>query len=69
MLTVFFDCDGVIRHEFLSHGQMVNKQCYLKVIKRLREALRIKRPDFWRGKKWLLHHDNVSVHSPLLICI
>jgi hypothetical protein len=50
MLTVFFDCDSVIHHEFLSRGQMVNKQCYLKLMKRLREALRIKRPEFWRGE-------------------
>jgi hypothetical protein len=51
MLTVFFDCDGVIHHEFLSRGQTVNEQCYLKMMKRLREAVRRKRPNFWRGGK------------------
>jgi len=33
MLTVLFDCEGVIHYEFLRHGQMVNKECYLKVMK------------------------------------
>jgi hypothetical protein len=32
-VAVFFDCKGIIRHEFLLHGQMVNKEYYLKVIK------------------------------------
>jgi hypothetical protein len=49
MLTVFFDCEGVIHHEFISCGQAVNKEFYLKVVKRLREAMRRKRPDFLRG--------------------
>jgi len=34
MLTVFFDCEGVIHYEFLLHGQMVHKENYLKVMKR-----------------------------------
>jgi len=50
MLTVFFDCKGVIHHGFLLHGQMVNKEYYLKVMKRLREAMKRKRSDLWRGK-------------------
>jgi transposase len=37
-------------------------------MKRLREAVRRKRPDLcWGGKKWLLHHDNAPAHSSLLI--
>jgi hypothetical protein len=47
----FFDCKGNFHHEFLPHGQMVNKQYYLKVTNRLREAVRRKRPDLWRRKK------------------
>ena len=41
-LTVLVHCEGVIHHEFLRRGQTVNKKCYLKVIKRLREAMRRK---------------------------
>jgi hypothetical protein len=52
ILTVFFFyCDGIIHHEFLPLGQTVNKEYYLKVINRLREAVRRKRPHLWRGEK------------------
>jgi hypothetical protein len=55
-----------MHHEFLPYGQTVNKECYLKVMKRLR-AMRRKRTDLWMGEKWLLHHDNTLAHSSLLI--
>jgi hypothetical protein len=51
MRTVFFDCEGLIHYEFLCHGQTVNKEYYLKLMKRLKESVRRKRPDFWRRKK------------------
>lgn len=38
--AMFFDCEGVIHHEFLPRGQTVNKKYYLKVMERLREAVR-----------------------------
>ena len=40
-----FDCEGIIHHEFQPGCQMVNKNYYLKVMKRLREAVRRKGPD------------------------
>jgi transposase len=46
----------------------VNKEYYLQVMKRLRETVKRKRPDLWKGNKWLLHHVNAPVHSSLLIC-
>jgi hypothetical protein len=38
-----FDCEGIIHHEFLPRGQIVNKEFYLRVMKRLREAVRRKK--------------------------
>ena len=32
-LTVFFDCNGVVHHEFLPQGRTVNKKYYLEVIR------------------------------------
>ena len=29
LLTVFFDCNGVVHHEFLPQGRTVNKDCNL----------------------------------------
>jgi hypothetical protein len=40
---VFFYCEGVVHHEFVPYGQMVNMD-YLKAVRR-------KRPDLWRGEK------------------
>jgi len=39
LLTVFFDFNGVVHHEFLPYGRTVNKECYLEVMRRLREAV------------------------------
>ncbi|UYV68230.1 SRM [Cordylochernes scorpioides] len=49
LLTVFFDCRGVVHHEFLP------------------QAFRQKRPDLWKNKNWLLHHDNAPAHTSLLV--
>ena len=40
MLLVFFDWQGIIHHKFVPHGQAVNKEFYVAVLKRLREAVR-----------------------------
>ncbi|UYV83425.1 hypothetical protein LAZ67_23000967 [Cordylochernes scorpioides] len=67
LLTVFFDCRGVVHHEFLPQGRTVNKEYYLQVMRNLREAIRQKRPDLWKNKNWLLHHDNTPAHTSLLV--
>ncbi|UYV63819.1 K02A2.6-like, partial [Cordylochernes scorpioides] len=67
LLKVFFDCRGVVHHEFLPQGRTVNKEYYLQVMRNLREAIRQKRPDLWKNKKWLLHHDNAPAHTSLLV--
>ncbi|UYV69131.1 hypothetical protein LAZ67_6002522 [Cordylochernes scorpioides] len=67
LLTVFFDCRGVVHHEFLPQDRTVNKEYYLQVMRNLREAIRQKRPDLWKNKNWLLHHDNAPAHTSLLV--
>ncbi|UYV63804.1 hypothetical protein LAZ67_2005705, partial [Cordylochernes scorpioides] len=67
LLTVFFDCRGVVHHEFLPQGRTVNNEYYLQVMRNLREAIRQKRPDLWKNKNWLLHHDNAPAHTSLLV--
>lgn len=47
MLTVFFDSRGVVHHEYAPQGQNINKEDYLEVLPRLRDAVRRKRPDLW----------------------
>lgn len=67
LLTVFFDYEGVVHYEFLPEGQSVNKEYYLSVLRRLREAIRKKRPNLWQTNSWLLHHDNAPAHTSKLV--
>ena len=39
MLTVFFDWEGVVHHEYMPPGQTVNKGYYLNVLRWLRDAM------------------------------
>ena len=47
-------------NEFFLKGQTINKQCYLGVMRRLREAIRQKRSDF-------LESNNAWSHNPIVI--
>jgi hypothetical protein len=38
----FFDARGIMHQEFVPPGQTVNRQFYLKVLKRLRDSVRKK---------------------------
>ena len=51
---VFFDWEGIVHHEFVPRGQMVNKQLYEEVLARLRDAMRRKRPELWENQTLML---------------
>ena len=67
MLNVFFGFNGIVHHEFLPRGQTINKEYYLQVQRRLREAIRKKRLDLWKNNSWFLHHDNAPAHTSSLV--
>ena len=67
MLSVVFDFNSIVHDEFLPRGQTVNKEYYIQVQRRLREAIRKKRPDLWKNNSWLFHHDNAPTHTSLLV--
>jgi len=67
MLVVFFDWKGIIHHDFVPSGQMVNKELYQEVLAPLRDAMRRNRPELWENQTWMLHHDNAPAHESLLI--
>jgi [histone H3]-lysine36 N-dimethyltransferase SETMAR len=67
MLTVFFDHRGVVHHEYAPQDQTINKEYYQTVLRRLRDAVRRKRPDLWATRTWSLHQDNAPAHSSHLI--
>jgi len=62
MLIAFFDIDGLVHHEFVPTGQMVNKEFYKTVLQRLHDAVRRYRPEKWHSGNWILHHDNAPAH-------
>jgi len=63
---VFLRSQGIVHYEFVAQRQTVNQQCYLEVLRRLRESVRRKRPGLWPDK-WILHHDNASAHDVLRV--
>jgi len=65
--VVFFDWHGVIHYEFVPCGQTVNKEFYIAVLKRLREAVCWKRPQLRTNQSWVLHHNNAPAHSSFLV--
>jgi histone-lysine N-methyltransferase SETMAR len=62
MLIIYFDIKGTVHKEFFLAGQTVNSAYYCDVLQRLRENVRRLRPELWRQKNWLLHHDNPPSH-------
>jgi len=56
-----------VHKEFVSPGQAVNVKFYCKVLRRVRENVRCKRPEMWKNGEWLLHHDNAPAHTSLVV--
>jgi hypothetical protein len=48
MLTVFFDHEGVVHHEYAPEGQTVNKKYNVDFFRRPRVAVRRKQPASWK---------------------
>jgi hypothetical protein len=51
----FFDIDGLVHHEFVPPGQSVTGHFYMKVLQRLREAVRRKLRDKWQGHYYIMN--------------
>ena len=56
-----------VRHEFLPQGRTFNKEYYLEVLCRLREANRLKRTELWKNQSWNLQHTNAPAHTSMLV--
>jgi hypothetical protein len=48
-------------------GQIINSAYYREALHRLRENVRNLRPELWRQKNWLLHHDKAPSHRLTLL--
>ena len=62
LMTVFWDCQGVVLLDFLPHKRTITGDYYASLLHKLRDAIKAKR----RGKLTkgiLLQHDNAPVHK------
>jgi hypothetical protein len=62
-LMLIFYANGIVHSEFVPNRQTVNQALYLQVLKRLRDAVRLKRPVMWQSGEWWLHDDNAPAHK------
>ncbi|GFV42815.1 uncharacterized protein TNCV_841691 [Trichonephila clavipes] len=53
---------GIVHQENTPQGQTVNKEFYLDVMRRLREAVHRTRPVLWPSSRWMLHHAGAPAH-------
>jgi histone-lysine N-methyltransferase SETMAR len=66
MIITFFDIRGMVYQHVVQKGQTVNACYYIKVLERLCEHIRRKRPELREGG-WLLHHDNARPHVARIV--
>ncbi len=66
LLIVFFDRTGIVHREFVDHH--MDAVTYLGILRRLRQAVRRRRPALWHAPRpFILHHDNAAPHRALRI--
>jgi len=63
---LFSDIQAIVMSEWVPSGQTVNQQFYIKVLSKLSERVRRKRPELWRNG-WILHQDNTPAHNALSV--
>jgi hypothetical protein len=67
MLIVFFDCHGIVHHEFIPEGETVNADFYMEVSKRLRDRVHCVRLNLQGDNGWILHQDSAPSHTALIV--
>ena len=46
---------------------VINKEYYLEVMQRLREAIHQKRTELWKNQSWISHHNNAPADTSMLV--
>ena len=65
MVSVFWDAKGIGFIDFLQKGKTINGEYYAKLLRKLRQAIKSKRPGKLT-KGVLLHQDNAAAHKSLV---
>jgi hypothetical protein len=64
MLNFLFDIKGIVYRELTDlAGQAVSSAYCCGDLRRLHENVRRLRPELWRQKIWLLHHENAPFRT------
>ena len=61
MLSVSFNNDRLVHHEYIPRGQAINKEFYKTFLQRI-HAVHRHHTEKWRPSSWILHHDNAPAH-------
>ncbi len=67
MLSIFWDCDGVIMKEFIPDGLGIDAQLHLRLLRKLREKIRCHRPARWARQNWRIQQDNAPAHRARVV--
>ena len=62
MLCCWWDCGGIIHHEFLPAGKTVTSEIYSDQLRRVHQKLQEKRPAVVNRRGVVYHHDNARPH-------
>lgn len=62
MLSVWWDCKGIIYFEFLPAGEMIDSDKYCRQLTNLNREIKEKRPILSNRKGVIFHHDNARPH-------
>ncbi len=63
MLTLFCDAKGMILIDWLQPKETIDSKRYVQTLSKLKEALCQKRPQLWKERSFMVHHDNASPHT------
>lgn len=63
MLSVWWDCKGIIYFELLSIGQTINSDKYCQQLDNLKTEIQEKCPILANRKGIVFHHDNAKPHT------
>lgn len=66
LLSVWWDCKGIIYYEVLPYGRTITAEVYCSQLDRLNEALKSKRPTMHAERKIYFQHDNARPHTALI---
>ena len=63
----FFYSTGMIYMHWVPSWHIVNKECYIEVLREFRKRFIGKRLELFKSGQWHFHQDNAPVHNSILI--